>query len=163
MKHLDDLELLTPSGDEARDHLLSCGRCRDRADLIAAQWADERRGIRDRAEGKPESFWLEQRAAVRRRLESDRRVGVSPPLVWALVAALVISAVGLALTIGNEPVGPLTSPVQSAELSDGPLETFELEESEAWDPWQSDELQAYHQVVEWESWIEEDVDNGGRS
>ena len=116
-------------------HLADCADCAaryERLDLKIRSLADEPRSM-------PEQFWVRQRASIMRSIEVRRRVPV-----FARFAAAAM----LALVIGGTISWPVLRPPQPA------AETVVTD-----DPWESEPLQAYQPLVEWESWVETEGGN----
>jgi hypothetical protein len=116
-------------------HLADCADCAaryERLDLKIRRLADE-------PHYTTEQFWVRQRASIMRKIEVRRRV----PLFARFAAAAM-----LALVIGGTISWPLL------RRPEPPAETVVSE-----DPWESEPLQAYQPLVEWESWVETDGGN----
>ena len=91
---------------------------------------------------KPEFFWARQRALIMRRLPSQQSASGWGRLAAAAMLAFVISAT-FTRPIGDH--APQRPPVTPAVVPQ--------------DPWESDTLDDYQPLVEWESWVED----GGKS
>lgn len=115
-------------------HLAACSECAARYDRLD-------RKIREAAAchvEKSEEFWAAQRAAVMSRLRGGRSRSLAR---FAAAAALVLTVGG---TAAYQIVRGVPAPAPQA-----------AEEQVSSDPWQTEELQEFGAVVEWETWIEE--------
>lgn len=125
-------------------HLAGCGEC-------AARYERLNRKIREAAvchSEKDEGFWATQRAHVMSRVRGAGagRSRFAPALRVAAAALLAVVAGGLVL---YEPeTAPVAVPAQQT------IQTIQTEETVPADPWQSDELEEFGSVVQWETWIE---------
>ncbi|MDX1584228.1 MAG: hypothetical protein R3338_11580, partial [Thermoanaerobaculia bacterium] len=163
--HLDREELLEilyldePSR-ECEEHLVSCALCHDQLTELRSEVESDRLALSSRVEAKPERFWSEQREEiVTRAITSNvgafsllrHRLGIS------IAMAILLVALGMFMirTAREEIVAP--APVETVETA-APSELFEDDEVRELDPWETDELESFHQIVEWEEWIDEDVD-----
>ena len=116
-------------------HLASCGECAARYERLDRKL---REAVACHTE-RSEIDWATQRAAIMRRIAAPRR-SISR---FAAAAALV-------LMIGGTAAYQVTR-----DEAPAPASPQVLEETVSSDPWQSDELQEFGAVVEWETWIEE--------
>jgi len=132
-------------------HLADCAECR-------AKYERLERKLREAAAcnvERPATFWTRQRLSIMRRIDSQRSQGevVSRTL---RVAAAAILAFFLGGAVVYKVVEPALRPqpvVISNHATPAPSTPDELQVPH--DPWQSDELQDFHGVVEWESWVSE--------
>lgn len=137
MTHYSEADLLetyyTQPGESmpVMMHLAGCSDC-------AARYERLERKLHDLSSchtaEKPESFWARQRLAILRRMEPRRR----------FVSARLAAAVVLAFSLGGLAVYTTRDAPPAAEV----------QVSVPDDPWQSEELQDYAGVVQWESWVE---------
>ena len=118
-------------------HLAGCSECSARYERLD-------RKIRESAAchtEKDDGFWALQRARVMSRVQGGARGRFAAPLRVAAAALLaVVIGGGLVLYQPEEPVAP--------------VQTEAVEERIPADPWQSDELEEFGSVVQWETWIE---------
>lgn len=117
-------------------HLASCGEC-------AARYEKLDRKMREAAAchtERSENDWAAQRAAIMTRIRAPRR-----SLVRFAAAAALVTTIG----------GTLAYQVVRNDAALSPSSPQVLEETVSSDPWQSEELQEFGAVVEWETWIEE--------
>src|SRR5687768_7851360 len=158
MKHYNEVELLesvylgggTP---EISEHLNSCADCRQREIRLRAKLSCSPRAHEQRVDAKSDFFWARQRSEITRRLSAAPRG--TRRRVWQLATAAV-----LALIVG---IG-ITSLVNRTDRSVALVErvtpaTVEPEISvsdEPVTPWESETLEPYAGVVEWETWLDEE-------
>jgi hypothetical protein len=138
-------------------HLASCPPC-------AARYETLDRKLRGEAAcGRPcepqETFWTRQRLGIMRRIDRQHalharlarttRIAAGTVLAFFLGGAIVYKTLEPALTAPPVVITrtTATAPAQVAQTS-----TDELQISR--DPWQSEQLEEFHSVVEWESWID---------
>jgi hypothetical protein len=128
-------------------HLASCEDCAARYDKLE-------RKLREAAAcstEKPDSFWARQRLSIMRKLPL-----VQKPQVRNHGPARIAAAAVLAFVLGGafvyevrrrEPM-PVTPPAQTATATKS-ADDLQVPR----DPWQSEELQDFQPIVEWESWV----------
>jgi predicted anti-sigma-YlaC factor YlaD len=138
-------------------HLARCGEC-------SARYEKLERKLREVAScetTRPETFWTRQRMSITRRVDEHRRNSRSVARTLRLAAA-----VSLAFFLGGAVVYKSVEPrIETAKTSTvaeqarpahapavQPQKHDELLLSH--DAWQSDELKDYHEVVDWEQWVE---------
>lgn len=148
-------------------HLAACDSC-------ARRFAELRAGLHEHASASdapelPETFWKRQELAVMRAVEtrSRRMPGIGTQLAAAAALVLVVTSFiigrGSVTNVTGTPVATVTSTVaanttspaatgQENGLTSGQITT---------DPWQSDQLQDFQSVVDWENWVEDDGKNRG--
>jgi anti-sigma factor RsiW len=124
-------------------HLASCSECAARYDRLD-------RKIREAAAchtNRDEGFWATQRAKVMSRVQgSGTRGRFAAPLRVAAAALLAVVIGGLVV---YEPAKtPAVEPVRQTQ------QVEQTEERIPTDPWQSEELEEFGSVVQWETWIE---------
>ena len=152
-KHFSEAELLETYYMQPGEsmpvmmHLAACSECAERYKRLE-------RKLREAAAcpTKPVTFWAFQRGSIMRRVEAMRREAASGPRTWRVAAAATL-AFFLGGAIVYETVRPeVKTVVETATAAQAPaMGVPEL----ATDPWQSDELQDFHAVVQWESWVSE--------
>ena len=119
-------------------HLATCTECAARYDRLD-------RKLREAASCHPErsgAAWAQQRAAIMNRIIAPRSRAVGR---FVAAAALVI-AIGGSAAYQVLNYTPANAAAPAAAVA---------EEQVPADPWQSEELEEFGAVVEWESWIEE--------
>ncbi|HYK04264.1 MAG TPA: hypothetical protein VE974_21110 [Thermoanaerobaculia bacterium] len=122
-------------------HLAGCAACASRYERLETKI----RGLAACDDEKPAAFWARQRGSIMRKVGRQRYT----PRFARFAAAAV-----LALLIG----GTIAWPIREQKTAPPPVveaEVLTLSE----DPWESESLQEYQPLVEWESW----VDEGGQS
>lgn len=121
-------------------HLAGCSEC-------AAKYDRLDRKIREAAAcpaEKPETFWAGQRQAIVRRVAGSQPARrLRAPVRVAAAAALAFTVAGFVAYRSHQAPEP------------APVTTAAAERAIPADPWQSEPLQQYQPVVEWESWVEE--------
>jgi hypothetical protein len=149
-------------------HLASCTDCAERYERLEGK-------LRRVAEpcdvdAKPATFWSRQRQAVLRGVEDHERHAVQLRRFSRIAAAAIISFV-LGGTVVYESVTPeqhaslpgpqLTGPAAPGTTLSASREKA-AEELLTRDPWQSEELSDFHNVVEWETWVPENGAKPGK-
>lgn len=132
-------------------HLAGCTDC-------AARYERLERKLREAAAchtEKPETFWSRQRLSIMRRVASS-------PARTSRIASMtrVAAAAFLAFLLGGAVVYHETKPIVTTSAppqATVAVNTPSVEEMHApINPWQSEELKEFHDVVQWESWVEGD-------
>ncbi|HYI10507.1 MAG TPA: hypothetical protein VEK57_15710 [Thermoanaerobaculia bacterium] len=122
-------------------HLADCAECAARYERLERKM----RFLTACHHERPESFWARQRSSILRRVREQRQ-----PTQFGRIAAAAVLAFALGGTLSWQFVTQ-QSPAAPAGIAE--------ETSMMSDPWESDELDDLHPIVEWESWVE----NGGHS
>jgi hypothetical protein len=119
-------------------HLANCADCAARYDRLDRKLREAAACHTD----KPESFWAQQRQTIMQCVSASRQKRASRvPLTAAAAAVLALVLGGVMFSQREEtPAAPVATPVA-------------VEETVPSDPWESEQLQEYEAVVEWESWI----------
>ena len=170
-RHYTTGELLShaylPDDTGITAHLAACESCGDR-------FAEIREGIRAHASSEgalelPETFWKRQELAVMRAVErrGRRMPGVGAQLAAAaaliLVVASFVAGRGSVAPAGDQPVATVTSTIAAgsvtaaASAQENALTSSQI----TTDPWQSEQLEDFQSVVDWENWVEDDTKNRG--
>lgn len=154
-KHYTEADLLetyyTQPGESmpVMMHLASCPDCSARYDRLD-------RKLRETAAchtERPSTFWSRQRLLIMKKLSSQPkttrtswRVAAAAVLAFLLGGAVVYKSVEPAI---NEPTPVVVAshPANATAVEDD--EDFQTPR----DPWESEELQDFHNVVQWESWV----------
>lgn len=142
-QHYSETDLLetyyTQPGDSlpVMMHLAECVECEARYERLERKL----RGLSACETEKPEFFWARQRALILRRLPQQSSSGWGR-LAAAAMLAFVISATFTRPIADRAPQRPPVTPVSLPQ-----------------DPWESETLDDYQPLVEWETWVED----GGRS
>jgi anti-sigma factor RsiW len=155
-KHFSEAELLETYYMQPGEsmpvmmHLAACSECAERYKRLE-------RKLREAAAcpTKPVTFWAFQRGSIMRRVEAKRRETAQSPRTWRVAAAAMLAFfLGGAIVYETVRPGvrPATAVVETAALT-APTATAAPELVA--DPWQSEELQDFHAVVQWESWVNE--------
>jgi hypothetical protein len=120
-------------------HLADCADC-------AARYERLERKLRALdtcdTDEKPETFWSRQRISVMHRLE--RRRSAVPRIAAAAALVLALGGVATWRVAERQEATPATVTPAVVETQNAIDQT---------DPWQSDELNEYHSMVAWESWV----------
>jgi predicted anti-sigma-YlaC factor YlaD len=128
-------------------HLADCSECAARYERLERKV----RGLAACEHEKPETFWSRQRIAIMRKIDARRGTSFARVARVAAAAMLVLILGAVIATRLDEPAAP---PTVTAELSVDDA-TLPLDDS----PWASEELDEFHSMVAWESWVE----NGDQS
>lgn len=116
-------------------HLADCADCAARYERLDLKI----RSLAGDTHHRSEAFWKRQRTSIMRKIAVRRRV---PRFARLAAAAVVVLIVGATVS------WPLLRQRQA------PADAIVTD-----DPWESEPLQSYQPLVEWESW----VDDGGQS
>jgi len=124
-------------------HLAQCSDC-------AARYERLERKLRDLAAcdtERPETFWSRQRHLIMRGIRTQPQAKTSRVARTLRVAATAAFAffLGGAVMYKTLDVPPQAPPMVIPQAS---------AEAPSEDPWESSELQKFHSVVEWESWVD---------
>ncbi len=136
-------------------HLSGCAEC-------TARYEQLDRKLRELATPpaeKPETFWSRQRLSIARRIAVlPHRTRIAS--VARIAAAALLSFISGAAIMYHElnPSAPATTSANSAVVAKAP--TADNMHAPI-NPWESDELKSYHEVVQWESWMTEQDKEGG--
>ena len=157
-RHLDDAALLEAwylddANSDAAVHLSTCPRCQSHMADVVAVVREERGEDGER----PESFWQRQRIAITRRVAAEEQPRPAYRRAVNVAAAAILAFVlgGLVMFRNATPDEPKPAPVtQSVTASAAATEQQALDLEVPRDPWESDELKSFGNVVEWESWVE---------
>jgi anti-sigma factor RsiW len=156
-KHYSEADLLetyyTQPGESlpVMMHLADCAEC-------AARYERLERKIRGTASchrEQPETFWTRQRLMIQRRVEEQKKrsLTVSQMMRVAAAAALAFLLGGVAMYRTIEPSPPHVVKVETvATTSTTPAATASTDTALPASPWQSEELDEFHSMVDWEQW-----------
>lgn len=138
-------------------HLASCPDCAARYEKLERKMRD----VASCSSEKPATFWSRQRLSIMRTI-GNARAGSATSMRPARLAA----AAALTFFLGGAVVYKSLEPKLEPQPQPPPAPVIvvqEIEDDETTrDPWQSDELQDFHSVVQWETWG--DANNkGGKS
>jgi hypothetical protein len=156
MKHYSEADLLETYYTEPGQsmpvmmHLAECTEC-------AARYARLDRKLREAAAceiNKPETFWDGQRLSILRRVATQPMQLTRAGRAFAMAAAAAMAFVlgGIVVYESVEPA--LQSPPVVITATQPVVAAATDEVQIAGDPWQSEELEDFRDVVEWESWLE---------
>jgi hypothetical protein len=171
MKHYTEVDLLetyyTAPGESmpVMMHLAECSDCAARYERLEAKLRSAR-GSCD-TETKPETFWSRQRLGVQRRIERITLDTARARRFARIAAAAVLSFVlGGAVVYETSVVPAQHRALNQSALAASPAAATAMTTEAAADdlllrePWESDELSDFHNVVSWESWV---ADSGSSS
>lgn len=139
-------------------HLARCGEC-------SARYEKLERKLREVAScdtNRPETFWTRQRMSIARRVDEQRRNARSLARTVRLAAAVAL-AFFLGGAVVYESVEPRIETAKNtstiaAESAPAHVPAIQPQKHDelllSHDAWQSDELKDYHDVVDWEQWVE---------
>lgn len=130
-------------------HLARCGECAARYDRLARKL----RGIGACESERPASFWSRQRSSILQQV-GTRQHGRR----WGGTVARLAAAAVFVLTVGGiatwREMTPAAASHPQAAAAAQPVEIAADDAQVAADPWQSEQLREFQDVVEWESWVE---------
>lgn len=140
-------------------HVEACGECTAKLQRLEQKL----RSVACETPDKPETYWARQRLSVVRRVGDHRSRMRSVARMLRIAAAAV-----LAFFLGGVVVYRVVEPGLEAPIEKhATTATIAASTTPAGDdpqllrdPWQSDELNDFHSVVKWESWI--DAKDGGQ-
>ncbi|MBI2215237.1 MAG: hypothetical protein HYU52_16430 [Acidobacteria bacterium] len=171
-KHYGTGELLTHAYMSSEDaelsrHVAECDACGRR--LAAVRSELERHAANEMSPEKSETFWKRQELAVMRAIETRNRRALGIPTQIAAAAAVVFVVTAFLAGRGSVSSAPdmTTSPtatVASVETNATAVATQEnglTTRQITTDPWQSEQLEDFQNVVDWESWVEADEKKRG--
>lgn len=142
-------------------HLADCSDCATRYERLEKKI----RGLAACEHDQPETFWSRQRISIMRKIDARRSFSAARVMRVAAAAAFVLTLGGAVMWRVNNPA--VESPslraaaTQTAQVTT-PIEdpaTRSLEDS----AWQSEELNDFHSMVAWESWVDGEQSTGGQS
>lgn len=166
MKHYSEAELLElfylPPADylPMRVHMAECEECTRRYHRLQQKLQPP---ACERHDDKPGTFWDRQRFSIMRKIQMResatraRTFPVRPVAAAAIVVALLLSGV----LISRSATEQTSAPEQAALAAEGgepatePAAEIFHELRAVNDPWSSEELEPFRDVVEWESWAVE--------
>lgn len=155
MKHFSEAELLetyyTQPGESmpVMMHLADCSEC-------AARYERLERKLREAAAchtEKPATFWTRQRLQIMRRVDAQNAHAISARRTLRVAAAAILSFF-LGGAVVYESVKPVHQPMPMVKVAPAVAQPAPaLSAADIHDAWQSEELQDFHNVVEWEAWV----------
>jgi anti-sigma factor RsiW len=132
-------------------HLADCADCAARYERLETKMRSLRSCHRDE---KPETFWARQRISILRKIDRQReRRATFARVSRVAAAAMLVLVLGGLLTWNRVDEQPAAAPqlVQTAVVEDVATDAVT-------DPWNSEELNDYSSMVNWESWVENNGD-----
>jgi predicted anti-sigma-YlaC factor YlaD len=155
MKHFSEADLLetyyTQPGESmpVMMHLADCSEC-------AARYERLEQKLRDAAvctTEKPATFWMRQRLQIMRRVDQQQSHAASASRMLRVAAAAILSFF-LGGAVVYESVKPVHQPAPMVKVAPVAVQTAPAPSAaDIHDAWQSEELQDFHNVVEWEAWV----------
>lgn len=143
-------------------HLAACPECEARYHRLERKL---REAVTCGQSEKPETFWTRQRLSIMRRVEKHQHA--SPRLrTWRGVAAATLAFVlgGAVMYQTSSDRSVTTQPeVTTAQVATAALPPVEDPSTVPPDPWAAEELHDFAEVVEWESWVDDQKVSGGTS
>lgn len=167
-RHFSEADLLEtyylPPGDSmpVMMHLADCSDCAARYERLETKLRETASCHSDH----PETFWTRQRVSIMRRVAATNGTTGAFARIGRVAAAAVLSFTlgGLmaykVATRNNDTKS--TAPVAAAPAAMTPTASAAAapDTPAMHDPWDSEDLEGFHSVVAWETWV--DSDNGGR-
>ena len=154
-KHFSEADLLetyyTQPGEAlpVMMHLADCAECAARYERLEKKI----RGTASCHREQPETFWTRQRLSIQRRVEEQRKRSLtfSQTMRVAAAAALAFVLGGVAMYRTIEPSAPAATAVATVATI-APAATASTDTALPADPWQSEELDEFQTMVDWEQW-----------
>jgi hypothetical protein len=138
-------------------HLAACSECAERYERLERKI----RGLAECEHDMPETFWARQRMAIMRRIDAHGPRSFSMARVMRVAAAAVLAlSLGAVVTwktlqVDDSAIRRVdTAPTITAAATTDESAARPLDELVSPDPWQSDELNDFHTIVAWESWVD---------
>jgi predicted anti-sigma-YlaC factor YlaD len=128
-------------------HLADCSEC-------AARYERLERKLREASvctTEKPATFWTRQRLQIMRRIDAQQSHAITARRTLRVAAAAILSFF-LGGAVVYESVKPVHHAVPAVKTAPATAQTAPSA-SDIHDAWQSEELQDFHNVVEWEAWV----------
>ncbi|MEA2327887.1 MAG: hypothetical protein QOE68_2846 [Thermoanaerobaculia bacterium] len=130
-------------------HLADCSEC-------AARYERLERKLREAAAcatEKPATFWTRQRLQIMRSIDKQQSHAASASRMLRVAAAAILSFF-LGGAVVYESVKPVHQPAPMVKVTPVAAQTAPAPSAaDIHDAWQSEELQDFHNVVEWEAWV----------
>jgi anti-sigma factor RsiW len=128
-------------------HLADCEECASRYERLERKI----RGSQTCHDEQPETFWTRQRLSIMRRVEMQKRrtltMGQTLRIAAVAVFAFVLGGVATYRTL--EPAATETVAIATAAT---PAITASTDTAVPADPWESEELDDFQSMVDWETW-----------
>ncbi|MFA6955517.1 MAG: hypothetical protein WC538_06555 [Thermoanaerobaculia bacterium] len=165
-KHYGTGELLAyaylPEDDAVSRHLDGCDACMGRFKTLRAEL--DRHASEPIGAERPETFWKRQELSVMRAIETRGRRASWLTARFAAAAAAVLFVVTAFLAgRGSVTSATATSTVVTATVASTATSSIATSQESgltssqlSTDPWQSEQLQDFQSVVDWETWVEAD-------
>lgn len=153
-KHFSEADLLetyyTQPGESmpVMMHLASCSDCAARYERLEQKLRQSASCNTD----KPATFWTRQRLQIMRRVDAHQTRASSVARTLRVAAAAVL-AFFLGGAVVYEAIQPAQEPAPVVRVVPATAAAPAPAPSDIHDPWQSDELKDFHNVVEWETWV----------
>jgi hypothetical protein len=169
MSHYSEIDMmelyyLPDSSPEGVRHVAECHECAVRWAALEAKIAKAAEAHRDRVDALPESFWQRQRLQIDRTIDAQAGARRNRGRLFSIAAAILVAFIAGALMLQRSIGIPSHDPAPVVQTATGTTAATVGDDSldvlQASDPWESEQLNSYQDVVEWESWIEE---SGGTS
>ena len=155
-KHFTEAELLETyylQPGESMPVMMHLADCRD----CAARYERLERKLRESAScerERPETFWKRQRIAITRTIAAQNQQHAAKTRTFRVAAAAMLAFFlgGAVVYKSLQPqiAHPAQTMTANATVTAPPPAHDDVLEH---DPWQSDELRDFHNVVQWESWV----------
>lgn len=133
-------------------HLAACADC-------AVRYERLERKLREAAAcptEKPETFWSRQRLSITRRITSQpariARIGAAGRVAAAATLAFIVG--GAVVYHEVKPIATTAARTTTSVIAEAPAP----DDLHALNPWQSEELKEFHDLVQWESWVGDTVE-----
>ena len=167
MRHFDELELLdayyvpTAAGEQLR-HLDECVSCRGRFERLSEALRASSRRFDAELAAKPETFWTRQRRSIERAVGEAPRAQAAAARRFALAASFIVllsGGIAVRSIVGHRATSQALKVAATGAVAPADAPLVEATDASS-DPWASDELSDFHEVVQWESWSSDQKQGG---
>lgn len=170
MKHYSEVELLElyyvpGAATQAYLHVAGCDGCRTTYERLQGKLRTAASSC-DRVDEKPETFWTRQRLAILRDVaRATPARSVHSRYFAAAAAAILITISGMTWNANMKNSGGDLSRIESrsTQLASVTTDSEADISAAAANPWDSEQLNEYGSVIEWESWDTPAAPAGGQS
>lgn len=160
-KHFSEADLLetyyTQPGESmpVMMHLADCEDCAARYERLERKIRGTAESCHREATEQPDTFWTRQRLSIMRRVTQQQRPTWT--VTWTVAQTLRIAAVAIfAFVLGGiatyRTIEPAVTATVAVSTVAAPAVTASTDTTVPVDPWESEELDDFHSMVDWETW-----------